>query len=122
MKVLIVDDSTFMRAVIAGYLKAKYPYIKVYEASDPESAYQKFLKHRPDFTTMDITMSSSGLNAIRMIKSTDTSAKIIIVSAMGQKVYIEEGIKLGATDFVVKPFNPQRLYEAVDKLKISPAS
>lgn len=119
--VLIVDDSRFMRAVVRGEVE-KNGYTVIAEADCSDSAVAKYKELRPDIVTMDITMtidghtigrSSNGIEAIKQIKAFDKDAKILVVSAMGQKCYVIEAIEAGAKDFVIKPFNEVRFAEAL---------
>ena len=124
--VLIVDDSKFMRAVVRGEVE-RNGYQVVGEAECSDEAVAKFKELRPDVTTMDITMtidghtigrSSNGIEAIKQIREIDPDAKILVVSAMGQKCYVIEAIEAGAKDFVVKPFNEERFAEALRHFSI----
>jgi two-component system chemotaxis response regulator CheY len=84
------------------------------EAGDGEEAVELYKQLKPDVVTMDITMPKvDGIQAIKLIKSDDPDAKIVVCSAMGQKPLVVEAIKSGARDFVVKPFQPQRVVDAV---------
>lgn len=122
---LIVDDSKFMRAVVRGEIE-KNGFSVVAEADCSDKAVEEYRKHRPDVVTMDITMtvdghtvgrSSNGIEAIKQIRELDPDAKILVVSAMGQKCYVLEAIEAGAKDFVVKPFNEVRFAEALRHFK-----
>ena len=78
------------------------------------AAYQKF---KPDIVTMDITMPEmNGIDAVKAIKAVDANAKIVMVSAMGQQPMVIEAIQAGANDFIVKPFQPERVIEAISKV------
>lgn len=78
------------------------------------AAYQKF---KPDIVTMDITMPEmNGIDAVKAIKAFDANAKIVMVSAMGQQPMVIEAIQAGANDFIVKPFQPERVIEAISKV------
>ena len=78
------------------------------------AAYQKF---KPDIVTMDITMPEmNGIDAVKAIKAFDADAKIVMVSAMGQQPMVIEAIQAGANDFIVKPFQPERVIEAISKV------
>ena len=86
------------------------------EAVNGADAVRKFVEDRPDVVTLDITMPEmGGLEALRRIKETDPSAKVIIVSAMGQQQIMVEALDSGAVDFIVKPFQPTKVLEAVKK-------
>lgn len=114
-KVLVVDDAAFMRMMIKDIL-SKNGYEIVGEAENGLKAVEKFQELRPDLTTMDITMPEmDGITAVKEIKKIDPSAKIIMCSAMGQQAMVIEAIQSGARDFIVKPFQADRVLEAVRK-------
>lgn len=119
--VLIVDDSRFMRAVVRNECERNGCTV-VAEADCSDGAVEKYKEFKPDIVTMDITMtvdghtvgrSSNGIDAIKQIKEYDPDAKILVVSAMGQKCYVIEAIEAGAKDFVIKPFDEARFAEAL---------
>ncbi|WP_134700385.1 response regulator [Ammoniphilus sp. YIM 78166] len=113
--VLIVDDAAFMRMMIKEIL-TKNGYTVVGEASDGAQAVEKFKELKPDLVTMDITMPEmDGITALREIKKLDSSAKVIMCSAMGQQAMVIDAIQAGAKDFVVKPFQADRVIEAIKK-------
>jgi two-component system chemotaxis response regulator CheY len=115
IKVLIVDDAAFMRMMIKDIL-SKNGYEIVGEAENGLKAVEKWQDLKPDLTTMDITMPEmDGITAVKEIKKVDPSAKIIMCSAMGQQAMVIEAIQSGARDFIVKPFQPDRVLEAVRK-------
>ncbi|BBB93174.1 MAG TPA: response regulator [Methylomusa anaerophila] len=115
IKVLIVDDAAFMRMMIKDIL-SKNGYEIAGEAENGLKAVEKFQELRPDLTTMDITMPEmDGITAVKQIKNIDANAKIIMCSAMGQQAMVIEAIQSGARDFIVKPFQPDRVLEAVRK-------
>ncbi len=115
IKVLIVDDAAFMRMMIKDIL-SKNGYEIVGEAENGLKAVEKWQELKPDLTTMDITMPEmDGISAVKEIKKVDPSAKIIMCSAMGQQAMVIEAIQSGARDFIVKPFQPDRVLEAVRK-------
>lgn len=114
-KVLIVDDAAFMRMMIKDIL-SKNGFEVVGEAENGAKAVEKFQELRPDLTTMDITMPEmDGITAVKEIKKIDPAAKVIMCSAMGQQAMVIEAIQSGARDFIVKPFQPDRVLEAVRK-------
>ncbi|SDD45904.1 response regulator [Sporomusa acidovorans] len=115
IKVLVVDDAAFMRMMIKDIL-SKNGYDVVGEAENGLKAVEKYQELKPDLTTMDITMPEmDGITAVKEIKKMDASAKIIMCSAMGQQAMVIEAIQSGARDFIVKPFQPDRVLEAVRK-------
>jgi two-component system, chemotaxis family, chemotaxis protein CheY len=114
-RVLVVDDAAFMRKVVGDAL-AQGGHEVVGEAGDGRQAVECFRQLRPEVTTLDITMpEKDGLQALREIVSLDPSARVIMCSALGQESKVLEAIKSGAKDFVVKPFQPDRVLEAVQK-------
>lgn len=115
-KILLVDDAAFMRKVIKDTL-TKSGYTELFEAVDGADAVEKYDEIQPDLVIMDITMPElSGIDALKQIKEIDPNAKVIMCSAMGQQVMVIEAIQAGAKDFIVKPFQPDRIYEAVSKV------
>lgn len=115
-KILIVDDAAFMRMMLKNIL-TQNGYEIVGEASNGLEAVNLYRELKPDLVTMDITMPEmDGINAVREIKKIDPEAKIIMCSAMGQQAMVIESIQAGAKDFVVKPFQPERVLEAVKKV------
>jgi two-component system chemotaxis response regulator CheY len=113
--VLIVDDAAFMRMMIKDIL-TKNGFDVVGEAENGAKAVEKFQELRPDLTTMDITMPEmDGITAVKQIKKIDPNAKVIMCSAMGQQAMVIEAIQSGARDFIVKPFQPDRVLEALRK-------
>ncbi|HHV17139.1 MAG TPA: response regulator [Gelria sp.] len=114
-KVLIVDDAAFMRMMIKDIL-TKNGYEVVGEAENGAVAVKKYVELKPDLVTMDITMPDmDGIAAVKEIKSIDSAARIIMCSAMGQQAMVIDAIQAGAKDFIVKPFQPERVIEAVSK-------
>lgn len=113
---MIVDDAAFMRATLKDLL-SKGGYTVVAEAVDGRDAIEKYKTHKPDIVTMDITMPEmDGIEAVKGIREIDPQARIIMCSAVGQKANVMESIKLGAKDFIVKPFQPDRVLEAIQKV------
>ncbi|MBE6064857.1 response regulator [Clostridium cochlearium] len=115
-KVLIVDDAAFMRMMIKDILE-KNGFEVVGEANNGIKAVELYKKEKPDVVTMDITMPDmDGIEAVKEIKSIDPDAKVIMCSAMGQQTMVMDAIKAGAKDFIVKPFQPDRVLEAIKKV------
>jgi len=114
--VLVCDDAIFMRTMIADILSSA-GYEVVGEAETGAQAVQKYRQLKPDLVTMDIVMPDmGGIDAVREICKTDPDAKILMCSAMGQQALVVEAIQAGAKDFVVKPFQPSRVLEAVQRV------
>lgn len=114
--VLIVDDAAFMRMMIKDIL-TKNGYDVVGEAENGQKAIEKYKELKPELVIMDITMPEvDGIQAVKEIKGFDAAAKIIMCSAMGQQAMVIESIQAGAKDFIVKPFQADRVVEAVKKV------
>lgn len=114
--VLIVDDSRTSRRILKNILESKN-YNIVGEAVNGEDAYEKYKELRPDIVTLDITMPIlDGIGALEKIKTEFPDAKIVMVTAAGQKSKMVEAVKLGASDFVTKPFEPAKLLNVVEKV------
>lgn len=115
-KVLIVDDAAFMRMMIKDILE-KNGFEVVGEASNGVKAVELYKKEKPDIVTMDITMPDmDGIEAVKQIKAFDPAAKVIMCSAMGQQGMVMDAIKAGAKDFIVKPFQADRVLDAIRKV------
>jgi len=114
-KVLVVDDAMFMRSK-ASKLLIQEGY-QVVEASNGAEAVETYKAEKPDLVLMDITMPvMDGIEAVKNIKAYDSEAKVIMVTALGQRSMVLEAIRAGAKDFVVKPFQAEKLIEAVKRL------
>ncbi|MEA2323454.1 MAG: two-component system, chemotaxis family, chemotaxis protein CheY [Solirubrobacteraceae bacterium] len=114
-RVLVVDDAAFMRKMVSDAL-AKGGHEVIGEAGNGIEAVAQFQSLQPDLMTLDITMpEKDGLAALADIMAADPSAKVVMCSALGQESKVLEAIRLGAKDFVVKPFQPDRVIEAVGK-------
>ncbi len=114
-KVLIVDDAVFMRMKLKDILE-KNGYEVVGEAQNGQEAFEKYQASTPDLVTMDITMPElDGLEALKLIRNFDGNAKVIMCSTMGQQGMVMDAIRAGAVDFIVKPFDTDRVIKAVDK-------
>jgi two-component system chemotaxis response regulator CheY len=116
MKILIVDDAKLMRSMIKNAVK-DLPDILMLEAGNGDEAIELFKATKPDLITMDITMEyKNGVDAAKEILRLDPSAKIIMVTALGQENLLKECIEMGVKDFIVKPFTPDRIKSAVTKV------
>ena len=114
--ILICDDAAFMRMMIKDIL-TKNGYNIAGEAENGQKAVEKYAELKPDLVLMDITMPEmDGIEALKRIKATDPSASVIMCSAMGQQAMVIEAIQNGAKDFIVKPFQADRVIEAVQKV------
>ena len=115
-RVLVCDDAAFMRMMIKDIL-TKNGYVVVGEAENGAKAVEKYNETKPDLVLMDITMPEmDGIQALKKIKEGDPGAMVIMCSAMGQQAMVIESIQSGAKDFIVKPFQADRVLEAVKKV------
>lgn len=115
-QILITDDTAFMRMTLRNILE-KNGYNVVGEAEDGQDSVEKYRELRPDLVTMDITMPRmDGITAIKKIMEFDPQAKIVVCSAMGQKSLVIEALNSGARDFIVKPFQADRIINALQKI------
>lgn len=115
-KILLVDDAAFMRTTIKNCL-SKAGYENLLEAGDGKQAVEVYEKELPDLVIMDITMPNmDGIEALETIKKLDPAAKVVMCSAMGQETMVVQAIQLGALDFIVKPFKPDRILQTVSKI------
>lgn len=118
VKVLIVDDAAFIRMMIKDILEGN-GFEVIGEADNGLKAVELYKKDRPDIVTMDITMPEmDGIQALKEIIEYDENAKIIMCSAMAQQAMVMDAIKFGAKDFIVKPFQADRVLEAINKALI----
>jgi two-component system chemotaxis response regulator CheY len=115
-KILIADDAAFMRMLIKNSL-SKQGYTDIIEAADGQIACEQYRIEHPDLVFMDITMpNKTGLEALAEIRKLDPSSKVVMCSAMGQEAMVVDAIRLGAIDFIVKPFKPERLLQVAKKV------
>ena len=114
--ILVCDDAAFMRMMIKDIL-TKNGYNVAGEAENGAKAVEKYNELKPDLVLMDITMPEmDGIQALKKIKEGDPGARVIMCSAMGQQAMVIESIQSGAKDFIVKPFQADRVLEAVKKV------
>lgn len=112
---LIVDDATVMRMRLRDILQARYEVVG--EAENGAKAVELYGQLKPDFVTMDITMAEmNGMDALKTLIARFPDAKVVMVSAMGQKTMVFEALSVGAKDFIIKPFDPDRVLVAIDRL------
>ncbi len=113
---LICDDALFMRTMVGDILQ-QAGYAVVGEATTGAEAVARYRELRPDFVTMDIVMPDmGGIDAVRAIRAEHPGARVLMCSAMRQQALVTEAIRAGARDFVVKPFQPGRVLEAVERV------
>ncbi len=112
-KIMLVDDAAFMRMMVKNAL-TKSGYDNFVEAQDGAEAVKKYGEEKPDMVIMDITMPNmDGLQALKKIREDDPNAKVVMCTAMGQEGMVVDAIKSGAKDFIVKPFNAERIVQTV---------
>lgn len=113
-RILIVDDAMFMRSRLRGLLEsAGY---EVLEAQNGREAVTAFTEESPDVILMDVTMPEmDGLEALKEIRAQSPEARVIMCSALGQQSIVLEAVRAGARDFIVKPFRPEKVLEAVQR-------
>lgn len=117
--VLVVDDASFMRAVLKKIILQSGHEV-IAEAANGDEAITQFQQAKPDLVLMDIVMppgpkTKDGIEAVKQIVTSSPTAKIVMCSSMGQQALIAEAIKAGAKDFIVKPFQPQKVMEVLSK-------
>ena len=112
MKILIADDSQFMRNVLKDILN-KAGYNNLVECADGKECMEKYASEKPDLILLDIIMPE--MNGIEVLKEIGTATKVIVISAVSQEKIIEEVKELGALDYIVKPFDNEKVIEAVGK-------
>lgn len=112
---LVVDDASIMRMRLREILEPLYAVVG--EAGDGDEAVRLYQELSPDFVTLDISMpGTNGIQALEQLRAYDATAKIVIVSAVGQKRQVIDALQKGAADFVIKPFERDRVLKAVKRL------
>ncbi|MCH7709497.1 MAG: response regulator [Myxococcales bacterium] len=115
-RILVADDAAFMRQMIREIVEAEGHEV-VAEASDGVEAVDQFKAHHPDLVTMDIVMPRrSGIDAVKGILELDSTACVVMCSALGQETLVTEALQAGARDFIVKPFKPDSVVKTVNKV------
>ncbi|ABB33424.1 response regulator receiver protein [Geobacter metallireducens RCH3] len=115
-RVMVVDDALFMRNMLRGILEAN-GFEVVAEAADGAEAVVTYRDVRPDIVTLDIIMPvKNGIEALREIMAIDPHARVVICSAVGQESLVQKAQSFGARDFILKPFNPDRVKEIIKKV------
>ena len=117
IRVLVVDDAMFMRSMIKDILNNSGKFNVVGEASNGVEAVEVYKNTKPDLVTMDIVMPvMDGIEATKEILKINPSAKIVMVSALGQEPLVIESIAAGARDFIVKPFSPEKVLKVLEQV------
>lgn len=115
-RILVADDSSYMRGVIKKILRTG-GYTEIVEAPDGEAAVGAYKREKPDIVLLDIVMPvKSGIDALREIRAADPSARVVMVSAVGQEVIIKEALGMGASGFIIKPFDDAQVQDTVKKV------
>lgn len=115
-RIMIVDDAAFMRNMLKAILVEQGHEI-IAEASTGKEAIQSYKVLKPDLVTMDITMPDmDGIEALKEIRHFDPKAKVIMCSAMGNRAMVMDSVKSGAMDFIVKPFQKDKILETITKI------
>lgn len=115
-KIMVVDDAGFIRLLLTDMLTSE-GFDVVAGATNGNEAIQYYKRYMPDLVTMDITMPEmDGIDALSEIMKLNPKAKVIMCSAMGQQKLVVQAIQNGAKDFIVKPFQKERVVEAINKV------
>lgn len=116
-KILIVDDASFMRTVLKDIIKSNGLASEVYEAADGVEGVKVYQKIQPDLVTMDVNMPrADGIQALRAILKIDPKAKVVMVTAIEEKHVVQDAMRLGARDYVVKPFDRSNVPLVLNKV------
>jgi len=116
-KILIVDDASFMRSVLKDIIKSNGLASEIFEAGDGIEGVKSFLKIKPDLVTMDVNMpKADGIQALRAILKIDPTAKVIMISSVEEKHIVQDAMKIGARDYVVKPFDRSNVPLVINKV------
>lgn len=114
--ILIADDAAFMRTVLKDIIKKNGIAEEIFEADDGVDAVKKFQEYKPSLITMDVTMPrADGVQALRAIMKLDPNAKVVMVSAMEQQAIVDQALKLGACDYITKPFEKSNVGTVLNK-------
>ena len=115
-RILVADDASFMRQMIREIIEAEGHEV-VAEASDGVEAIERVKEHHPELVTMDIVMPRrSGIDAVKGILELDSTACVVMCSALGQESLVTEALEAGAKDFIVKPFKPDAVVKTLAKV------
>jgi two-component system chemotaxis response regulator CheY len=116
-KILIVDDASFMRTVLKDIVKTNGLATEILEAGDGVDGVKSYQQHKPDLVTMDVNMPrADGIQALRAIMKINPSAKVVMVTSVEQKEIVQDAMKLGARDYVVKPFDRSNVPLVLNKV------
>jgi two-component system chemotaxis response regulator CheY len=116
VKILVVDDAAFMRIVLKDILK-NLGYTNIIEASDGIMAIEQYKKFKPDLVTLDVNMPKmDGIQALKHIMSIDPKARVVMATAVEQRFVVQEAIRTGAKDYIVKPFDRSMVATVVERV------
>ena len=116
-RILIIDDASFMRNVLKDIIKSNGLASEIFEAGDGIEGVKAFQKIKPDLVTMDVNMPrADGIQALRAILKIDSQAKVIMITSVEEKHIVQDAIKLGARDYVVKPFDRSNVPLVINKV------
>jgi two-component system chemotaxis response regulator CheY len=116
-KILVVDDASFMRTVLKDIVKGNGLATEVIEAADGIEGVKAYQTHKPDLVTMDVNMPrADGIQALRAILKIDPVAKVIMVTSIEQKQIVQDAMKIGARDYIVKPFDRSNVGLVINKV------
>ncbi len=116
-KILIVDDASFMRTLLKDIVKTNGLASEIFEANDGVEGVKAYQQHKPDLVTMDVNMPrADGIQALRAIMKINPAAKVVMVTSIEQKEIVQDAMKLGARDYVVKPFDRSNVPMVINKV------
>ncbi len=116
-RILIVDDASFMRSVLKDIIKSNGLASEIFEAADGIEGVKAYQKIKPDLVTMDVNMPrADGIQALRAILKIDPLAKVIMITSVEEKHIVQDAIKIGARDYVVKPFDRSNVPLVINKV------
>ncbi len=114
--ILIVDDAPLMRSMLQDVIKTNGLAKETFEAVDGNDAIKKYLVHKPNLVIMDVIMpNTDGIEALQQIKKTDPKAKVLMISSVDEKTKVQDAMKLGAIDYIVKPIDRSSLALAINR-------
>ncbi len=114
--ILIVDDAHLMRTMLKDVIKINGLATEVFEAANGDDAIKKYLLHKPSLVIMDVIMpNTDGIEALQQIKKTDPKAKVLMISSVDEKTKVQDAMKLGAIDYIVKPIDRSSLALVINR-------
>ena len=114
--ILIVDDAPLMRSMLQDVIKTNGLAKETFEAVDGNDAIKKYLVHKPNLVIMDVIMpNTDGIEALQQIKKTDPKAKVLMISSVDEKTKVQDAMKLGAIDYIVKPIDRSSLALVINR-------